>query len=188
MDYLQLETTQIEQFVALAENTTRKTERLLLRPLSLADLADYHRYASNPTALRYQYPASQSLAESRMSLVHYNLIQPLGRYGIELTATKQLIGHASIRLIGKQAEIGYILNPTYQHQGYALEAAQALKKICATIPSVQTLTARVDTRNTASIRLLEKLGLSPISEKADRNQHGEKMVTAYYEAPLARKK
>lgn len=65
--------------VYLAEHTHIETERLLLRPMIVGDLEDYHEYTSDADLLKYDYPEHPSLEESRYSLVVWNLSQPLGR-------------------------------------------------------------------------------------------------------------
>ena len=59
-------------------------------------------------------------------------------------------------------EIGYSVLPGRQGQGYASEAARALVEWALAQPDVRRVTAECQDDNTASIRVLEKAGLSRI--------------------------
>lgn len=56
-------------------------------------------------------------------------------------------------------EIGYGIAPVYRRRGYALEAARGLLKWAFGHPEVKRVTAECDKDNTASIRVLEGLGM-----------------------------
>ena len=56
-------------------------------------------------------------------------------------------------------EIGYSVLPAYRRQGYAGEAVRALVDWAFTQDRVSHVVAECETRNLASIRVLEKLGM-----------------------------
>lgn len=172
--------------VYLAENRMIETERLLLRPMTMDDLQDYHEYTSDADLLKYDYPEHQSLEESRYSLVAYNLSQPLGRYGIELKSEGKLIGNISLRpdTEAKTVEIGYTINSRYHKQGYATEAAAALQALAQDMPQIETFIAHTIKPNLASQRVLEKLGLDLVWEKEGLSLRGQPTVRLRYEAKL----
>lgn len=172
--------------VYLAEHPVLETERLLLRPMSLADLEDYHEYSSDADLLKYDYPEHKSLEESRYGLVTWNLSQPLGRYGIELKSERKLIGNISLRPDPDQAtvEIGYTINGRYHQQGYATEAALALLKLAQNMPQVKTFIAHTTAPNRASQRVLEKLGMKQVWEKEGKSLRGEPVLRLRYEIKL----
>lgn len=58
----------------------------------------------------------------------------------------------------KHAEFGYIFNPEFTGQGYATEAVAALVTWLFGNLDLHRVTAYVDERNAASIKLLERLG------------------------------
>ena len=173
----------MKALVTLAYKTHLETRDLLLRPMTVADLEDYHAYTSNDALLRYDYPAHGSLEESLEALVTWNLSQPLGRYGIELKQTGRLIGNVSIRPDerAQTAEIGYTLHPAYHGKGYATQAAHALLTLAQQMPTIQTLVGNVDSRNLASIRVLEKIGMTKVAESPKTNIRGEEIVSVRYE-------
>lgn len=156
--------------VVFAKNPELKTKRLLLRPMTLADLEDYHEYTSDEEVLKYDYPPHKDLAESETSLVVWNLAQPLGRYGIELTAEQKLIGNISLRpLENGLCEIGYTLNKAYWRQGHGSEAVEALCHFALGKLRAKKVIAQTDSRNQASRALLEKVGFVNVAEKASNS-------------------
>jgi RimJ/RimL family protein N-acetyltransferase len=61
--------------------------------------------------------------------------------------------------VHRQAEIGYSFHPDHRGHGYATEAAAALVALAFTDLGVHRVAGRLDARNTASARLLERLGM-----------------------------
>lgn len=59
-------------------------------------------------------------------------------------------------------EMGYEVFPAYQKQGYAFEAVQALVNWAITQPNLKRIIAHSPQDHTASIRILEKLGLQQL--------------------------
>jgi len=59
-----------------------------------------------------------------------------------------------------EVEIGYGIVPSRQRRGYATEAVQAMVADIFQVDSVLTVTANVDLDNPASIRVLEKSGMT----------------------------
>ncbi len=75
---------EIKTDLVLAENQWIETERLILRPVTLADTEDVYEYASDEVTTRFLFPANQSLAETRATIATSFIKDPLGKYGIEL--------------------------------------------------------------------------------------------------------
>lgn len=173
--------------VILAQHRWIKTERLLLRPLAIEDLEDYHVYTSDDALLQYDYPAHQTLEESLQAMVLYNMVSPLGRYGIVLPSENRLIGNISFKLSDdhSRAEIGYAIHRKYHNQGYATECCKALIDLARQIPSLKTVTAVTDYRNIASQKVLEKCGFVNIrvDDKAT-SLRVEQTSNYYYEFVL----
>ncbi len=62
-------------------------------------------------------------------------------------------------------EIGYGLIPDYRGYGYATEAAKALVEWALAQPGVRRVVAECNRDNTASVRVLEKLGMHRLSDE-----------------------
>jgi RimJ/RimL family protein N-acetyltransferase len=63
------------------------------------------------------------------------------------------------RAAGTQAEVGWVFDPALAGQGYATEAARALLAVCFEGFGVRRVTALCFADNTASWRLMERLGM-----------------------------
>lgn len=73
-----------------------------------------------------------------------------------------LIGDVDLQLISdehRQGEIGYVFHPAHQGKGYATEAATALLRIGFETYDLHRMVGKVDVRNEASARVLERLGM-----------------------------
>lgn len=137
------------------------TARLTVRPMRLADADAYHR-------IRGQMPfdrQSRSLDESR-ALVAAMVTRPAidaegwGQFAIVRSVDAHFIGDLGVNFDtprGRQAELGFALDPDFRRQGLASEAAGAM--VAALFASGRTrVTALTDARNIAAQRLLATLG------------------------------
>jgi RimJ/RimL family protein N-acetyltransferase len=59
----------------------------------------------------------------------------------------------------REGEIGYIFHPDHGGQGYATEAARAMLRLGFDEVGLHRIIGRIDARNTASARVLERLGM-----------------------------
>ena len=77
------------------------------------------------------------------------------------------------------AELGYLVHPDYQRQGYAYEGAKACIDYAFRTLGADYVTASVAADNLPSIRLTEKLGLFPIEEQTYRRDGAETTYILY---------
>ena len=73
-----------------------------------------------------------------------------------------MIGEVGIFLSPKaqsKGDIGWIIHPDYQGRGYATEAAQVALEYAFMERNLRRVTSACDGRNTASLRLMERLGM-----------------------------
>ncbi len=135
------------------------TDRLILRPARMEDLADLHAIMSDPRAMRYWSHAAHATTErtERYLTGMVAAVPEAEEYMVELRdAPGRVIGKAGC---WRPDEVGYIFHPDVWGKGYAYEAlATILPRAFARSPDLQAIMADVDPRNTASVRLLEKLG------------------------------
>jgi [ribosomal protein S5]-alanine N-acetyltransferase len=74
-------------------------------------------------------------------------------------------------------ELGHGVSPSYQNRGYATEMAEKLVVWGVTHPKVRSVSAECREDNWASIRVLERVGFRPVSQRmADE---GPLIVWAY---------
>lgn len=150
-----------------------KTKRLLLRPLELSDLESINEYASDKENTMYMYHLPRKMQETAEFLSSVTKewekdMPSFYEFAIELDG--KLIGSISVYLSDNRnsGDLGWILNKKYWNNGYATEAAMALKDFALNILQVKKLTANCDYRNIASSRVMEKIGLKCESDNGVR--------------------
>jgi RimJ/RimL family protein N-acetyltransferase len=80
---------------------------------------------------------------------------------VDLRATGELVGHLTLIVTPehRQGEIGFIFHPDHQGKGYATEATRALLAHAFEHYGLHRVCGRLEPRNEASARVLEKLGM-----------------------------
>jgi RimJ/RimL family protein N-acetyltransferase len=143
------------------------TARLRYRLLSQADESLYCDLYSNSEVMKYVGPPlsrEQALRgfKKALSLVQ----QPFGWRITTIVerASGQGVGISVIRLVdekARRAEVGSILSPDAQKQGYGPEYSAALIDYAFKHRGVEELSAQVVDGNAANEAMLTKLGFSP---------------------------
>ncbi|MEV7013969.1 GNAT family protein [Streptosporangium sp. NPDC051022] len=145
-----------------------RTPRLLLRPFTHRDLRALHAFHSLPEVARYLYWGPRDLEQTAEALETKIKQTELTQEGqaltlaVELAATGELIGDCVLFWHSGQhrgGEIGYVLHPRHHGRGYAVETATALLDLGFDGLELHRVTGRLDGRNTASARVLERLGM-----------------------------
>ena len=143
---------------------TIETDRLRLRPLAPEDVAAIHAIQSREDVARWLYWEPRSEAEVRQML-EAQMARPRETgavLAVELLATGEVVGHVSLSipdLLQRQGEIGFIFHPEHQGHGYATEAARALLALAFGDYGLHRVYGRLEPRNEASARVLERLGM-----------------------------
>ena len=152
-----------------------KSNRCHIRPFEEEDLKAFITYRNNLDWMKYQgFKGLSEEAYREILLVQQKLTEG-AQLAITLSDTTQLIGDIYLKEEQDTIWIGYTIAPAYARQGYAGEVVQAL---CNHLMAegYATVNAGAEPENTASIRLLEKLGFTFI----EKDQHGELI----YQLPL----
>ncbi|WP_181397103.1 GNAT family N-acetyltransferase [Cryobacterium arcticum] len=152
---------------------TLSTARLRLEPLTWNDLAEVHAVYSDPgTWLHLPSGRHTTLALSEHSIAESQAswaASGLGRWAVRLRdslpgtdlAAGTLIGVAAMMQMDCGAyNLGYRLTPTSWGVGLATEAATAA--LAAARDAPLPVTARALANNPASVRVLERIGLSRV--------------------------
>ena len=145
-----------------------RTDRLFLRPLERRDLDALHAVYSRPDVVRYLYQGTHSMEDSRALLERKMSLRAIADDGdaavfaIELLASGVVIGDCMLHLSSSthlQGEIGFALHPDHHGHGYATEAGREMLRIAFDELGLHRVTGRLEARNTASARVLERLGM-----------------------------
>ena len=141
-----------------------ETERLILRPWTMADLDDFYAYASiDGLGQMAGWTPHRSMEESEFILKLF--IVGKKTFAIELKESGQVIGSLGIEepepdpekdLYGR--ELGYVLHKSYWGQGLMPEAVKAVISWCFGELGYDFLTCSHFDWNSRSKRVIEKCG------------------------------
>jgi ribosomal-protein-alanine N-acetyltransferase len=144
-----------------------ETKRLVLRRMTPADAEFYLRHFSDPDIVELTaFDAPETLEEATQELLAF-CIKPFEenkgiRWGIVLKDETELIGtigyHQWLKTGGYHARVGYDLTDAHRRRGIMTEALEAVLRYGFEMMRLNKVEACTDTRNVASIRLLQKLG------------------------------
>lgn len=143
---------------------TLRTQRLLLRQETLLDAGAVLAVFSSPKVTQFHDLDTFSSIDEAIGLIERRIKRFETGQGIRWGIARQLdnfiIGSCGFTWDkqAQSAEIGYELNRVYWQQGIMTEALQAILQFGFLKCSLQFVTAEVMVNNTASKRLLCKLG------------------------------
>ncbi len=145
---------------------TIKTHRLTLRPFTLEDAPELQRLAGDraiaDTTQSIPHPYEDGMAEKWISSHFETFNQGKGvDFAITRNSDKALVGAISLMHIikGHQATLGYWIGKPYWSKGFCTEAAHAVLNFAFTKFRMIRVHASHITRNPASGRVMQKLGL-----------------------------
>jgi len=144
---------------------TRQLELRLFRPDDFADSLAYH---SRPDVVRYLYQEPRTEEDFRAVVAgrvkQRGFVQEGDRVNLAVvpTGVGRVIGEVMLLWTSdehRQGEIGFMVHPDFHGRGYATEASAPLLRIGFEGLGLHRICGRLDGRNTASARVLEKLGM-----------------------------
>jgi RimJ/RimL family protein N-acetyltransferase len=145
-----------------------ETERLLMRPHVRDDLEAYHAVRADPEVVLYLYEDVLTLEKAREKLDL--LMRSTALAGeddwidaaIVVRDTGEYAGDVAFHWVSVQhrtGEVGFVIDPAHQGQGYATEAARAMLDWGFGSFGLHRIIGRTEARNEASARVLERLGM-----------------------------
>jgi ribosomal-protein-alanine N-acetyltransferase len=145
------------------------TDRLILRASSPEDLDAVHAYMSDPEVCRLTSTGPFKKRDT-VAFLEELCCRDDGRRGYAIIErdTGELIGH--VRCLPYEedtAEIGWILRRDRWGRGFGTEAGRTMAAVAARLPGVSRISARCRPENTASKRIMEKLGMEYVKEIED---------------------
>jgi RimJ/RimL family protein N-acetyltransferase len=150
----------------MKECPTIQTERLVLRPFTLADAATVQTLVGDKdvasTTLHIPHPYEDGMAEAWIGTHQegYNKGE-LVTFAIVLCTDNLLIGAISLTINQQyaNAELGYWIGKPYWNQGYCTEAAKAVIRFGFDVVGVNRIHASHMKRNPASGQVMQKAGM-----------------------------
>ncbi|MDB5871228.1 MAG: family acetyltransferase [Ramlibacter sp.] len=151
--------------LTLPSGLTIETGRLTLRLVSEADLPELLEINGDDETTRYlPYASWRGMADAQEwfdRALNRHAAGEAGQFVIVLRETGRVVGSCLLFHFdepSRRAEIGYVLGRQHWGAGYMLEAGKALVDFAFGPAGLRRLEAEIDPRNTASSRLLERLG------------------------------
>ena len=142
------------------------TERLVLRLLSIDDFDDVWDYMRLPEVGRHMVWLSRDREQSRAALARLTTETGLEKDGDYLTLAATVdgtvVGHVKLGLVSaehQQGEIGYVFHPDHHGKGIATEGVREMLRLGFDEVNLHRIIGRCSARNTASVRLMTRLGM-----------------------------
>ncbi len=141
-----------------------KGDRVVLRKLTVADAGDMYEYAKRKDVTRYLlWEPHQSVDATKRYLKYLQKQYAKGRcFDFAVTLDGKMIGtvgFAGTDAENSAAEIGYVINPLYQNNGYATEALGLIKDLAFGRLGIHRVFCRILEGNEPSRRVCEKNGM-----------------------------
>ncbi len=172
---------------------TLMTDRLLLRPVILADAKSIFSYSCNPNVARYVTWEPHSNIEETTDVIT-NFFFKQYEKGIPepwcityIDDTEWVIGLIGCRPFEedlKSMEITYVLAEEHWGKGLVVEAARSILPYIFEQYRPEKLIGRYSEENPASGRVMEKLGMNSIAKRQCMRK-GKLETTIYYSLELA---
>ncbi|HMO61064.1 MAG TPA: GNAT family N-acetyltransferase [Ferruginibacter sp.] len=147
------------------------TPRLYLRRFTEADTALVLALNSRPEVTQYLHEQLLQTEADALRIIQQHLLPQyahnLGRWAVFLNDTHQFIGWCGLKYRPELDEIdlGYRFLPEQWGKGYATEAAQYTLQYALQELRLKTVTARAHIENTASLKVLEKIGMQYLKDE-----------------------
>ncbi len=139
--------------------------RLRLRPFRSADRENVFALYCDKDAVRYGFSPKMDTLEDADALIERTRKCAADRevfhWGAALVETDEIVGHATLfdwEREHRRAEVGYSIRRDAWGRGLGTAALRVLVEFAFGPLDLRRLEADVDPRNTASLRLVEKLG------------------------------
>ena len=150
---------------------TLDTPRLTLRSMRAEDFDALLRIFSDPRVMAAfeEPPFTNELMHGWLwRNLEHQAQHGYGLFSILLKASGELIGDCGLEVMevgGEQAaELGYDLRSDYWNQGYASEAAAAVRDYAFEVLRLPRLISLIRVGNAASVRVAEKTGMRLVGE------------------------
>jgi ribosomal-protein-alanine N-acetyltransferase len=143
-----------------------QTSQLHLRPYRMKDIDDLHRLWTDPKVRKYLWDDIVISREQAASVVQSSIscfkTHDFGQWLVLSRSEGSLVGFCGFRFFGDQREIEllYGVAPAYWGRGLATEAARAALRYGFEECGFERVYAGADPPNTASFRVMEKLGMT----------------------------
>ncbi len=154
------------------------TERLELRQFSNNDAPGFYEMNKDPEVIKYTGDRPfEDLKETAFFILHYDHYEKFGygRWAVYEKTTGVYLGFCGLKFSPdkQETDLGFRLIRKYWGRGFATEAAREALAIGFGTFDLDRIVGRARKENTASVRVLEKLGMQ---KKFEYEEEGESWV------------
>jgi RimJ/RimL family protein N-acetyltransferase len=142
-----------------------ETDRIIIRPITLADKSEVFEYRSDAETNKYQgwIPKTMDDVEMFIGKISKQIDEPDAWYQLVIIEkkTQKIIGDLGLHFLdkaNKQVEIGCTLNKKFQNNGYATESVKLIIDYLFEKLNKHRIIASIDPENKKSIQLVERIG------------------------------
>lgn len=168
-----------------------ETNRLIIRKWKKEDYKDLFEYCSDCNVTKFltfpTYTNTDAAVERINCLLEkYNDGSPIQDYCIELKGKSKVIGAIGVVKYKEsnqgEVEIGYVLNPKFQGNGYMTEALKGMFKYIKENKIAKRIVCCHDVENTKSGNVMKRAGmtLEGIMRRAGENNYHSRHDLAMY--------
>ena len=145
------------------------TDRLILRPIELADAKSVFAYAKNPNICKFTLWSPHQSIQDSVQYIHDVALKNYARgvpepFGLTLkTDPTKIIGTVGCFWASeksKSMEMGYALAEEHWGSGLVVEAAREVMAYCFKEFGLKRIQARCAVENSGSRKVMEKIGMS----------------------------
>ncbi len=155
-----------------------ETNRLILRPLEVADAGVFFKMDSNVNVHKYLWNKPVNNIQETLNVIDLVSKQykehQIGRFAVILKDTNQFMGWAGLKyntekINNKQFfyDIGYRLDEEFWGNGYATEASIAWLNYGFNEMNINIINAGAHADNLASNKILQKIGMTAVEQYLD---------------------
>lgn len=148
-------------------NFTLHSERIKLRAILESDTEAIYNYRSLPEVAKYQYwePFTIEQAHDFVSrCCNPDLDEENQWIGLAIVYQEKVIGDCAFNISENIAEVGCNISPEYQGMGLARESLNILIHYFLKNRDVKEIIGITDSRNIASVRLMQSLGMVKVPD------------------------
>ncbi len=165
-----------------------ETERLVLKPLSDSDRDNMIELLTNSEIKKtYMLPDFESEEQAEklfLRLKEGSLAEKVYQVGIFLDG--EVIGYANeVERDGDKIELGYMIHPKYHNKGYGTEMLRAMIDEMFARGFAEVLAGAFE-ENPASMRIMEKSGMTRIEKTDEIEYRGKVHKCVYYSKSVTR--
>jgi RimJ/RimL family protein N-acetyltransferase len=146
-----------------------ETQRLILRPVVPEDAAFYFQLMNSPKWLQNIGDRQLSTVQDSEQYIQQKMIPALKKHGFSSYTVIRRTDQAMLGTCGlfdraglNGIDLGFALLPEYEGKGYAYEAASRILRAAFEDFHLPEMLAIASPQNTASLRLLKKLGFQSV--------------------------